>query len=126
MTRIFWIAFGAATHALFFVTVYRLFPFLQQGGRFRGMLAPAAGTAWDWCLVDGLLAIQFGVVHSVLLLPQVRKALATRIPSPHYGCFFCLATCLSLLLAIEGWQPAGSAAWRLQEQAGPSLGIGVA
>jgi protein-S-isoprenylcysteine O-methyltransferase Ste14 len=115
MSRIFWLAFGASAQLLFVVTVCRLFPFLQQGGGFRGWLAPAtaAGTWWSWLATDALLAVQFAVVHSVLLLPRVRKALGGRIPSAHYGCFFCMATCLSLLVVIEGWQPSQGAAWRL-------------
>jgi protein-S-isoprenylcysteine O-methyltransferase Ste14 len=123
MSRVFWLVFGASTHLLFVLTVCRLFPFLQQGGRFRGLLAPASGTEWDWCLVDGLLAVQFAVVHSVLLLPRVRKALGRWIPSAHFGCFFCVATCLSLLLVIEGWQPGRSAAWRLHGHAGLAVGV---
>src|SRR6478672_8739024 len=91
MSRVFWIVFGASTHGLFLVTVWRLYPFLEQGGRFRGGLAPSFGTWWAACLVDAALAVQFGVVHSVLLLPRVRQALGRWIPSAHYGCFFCVA-----------------------------------
>jgi protein-S-isoprenylcysteine O-methyltransferase Ste14 len=123
MSRIFWLAFGASAQLLFVATVFRLFPFLQQGGGFRGLLAGTASTSWSWLAADGLLAVQFAACHSVLLLPRVRKALGRRIPSAHYGCFFCMATCLSLLLVIEGWQPSVGAAWRLRGHARLAVGI---
>jgi methanethiol S-methyltransferase len=128
LSRIFWIAFGVLTHVLFVVTVCRLYPFLQQGGAFHGLLSPGAagatGTARDWAVVDALLAVQFGVVHSVLLLPTVRKSLTRLIPPPLYGCFFCVATCLTLLLVVEGWQPSRTSIWSLQGP--PRLAVGAA
>src|SRR3954467_15312788 len=68
ISRVFWIGFGVFTHLLFVGPVGRLFPFLQRGGGSRGLLAPAVGTSRDWCLADAMLAVQFGVVHSTLLL----------------------------------------------------------
>jgi protein-S-isoprenylcysteine O-methyltransferase Ste14 len=114
MQRAFWLVFGASAQILFAATVCRLFPFLQAGGEFRGLLAREAAGSSAWFWTDALLAVQFAVLHSVLLYPRVRKALAARIPSAHFGCFFCMATCLSLLLTTETWQPSQSAVWRVQ------------
>jgi len=114
MQRVFWLVFGASAQLLFVVTVCRLFPYLQAGGRFRGLMAPRAATSWAWFWTDGLLAVQFAVLHSALLFPRLRKALGGLIPSTQYGCFFCAVTCLSLLLTIELWQPSQGAVWRLQ------------
>jgi protein-S-isoprenylcysteine O-methyltransferase Ste14 len=118
MHRYFWLVFGAATHILFFATVARLFPFLESGGQFRGLLAPEAPRQSVWFWTDGLLAVQFSVLHSGLLVPRVRKALGVLIPPPQYGCFFCTATCLSLLVTIEFWQPSLGAVWRLHGPVG--------
>ena len=55
------IAFGLGTQALFAVTVCGLFLFLRDG---------SSRIAADWLAVDCLLALQFAVVHSLLLLPS--------------------------------------------------------
>ena len=96
VARVFWIAFGVVNHAVFAVTVWYLFWFLKGG-------EPTAERGWLW--LDLPLALQFSVLHSVLLLPPVRQRLTRWIPSHSYGCFFCLASCLMLLLTMGLWQP---------------------
>lgn len=113
MKRAFWLGFGVFTQLFFVATVMRLFPFLRGGRFFQGLFSPGPGRAWAWFVTDGLLAVQFAVAHSVLLLPAVRKALSRWIPSALYGCLFSTATCAGLLLTMEAWQPSGSALWRL-------------
>jgi protein-S-isoprenylcysteine O-methyltransferase Ste14 len=115
--RAFWIAFGIGTHLLFAVTVARLVPFLAGTMWPRGgtLASISGGLGWFW--VDALLAIQFGAVHSTLLLPGVRSRLSRLIPAPQYGCVFCAATCASLLLAIELWRPSRGGIWHLQSDA---------
>jgi protein-S-isoprenylcysteine O-methyltransferase Ste14 len=108
--RVFWILFGVGTQILFALTVCRLFPFLQ--GRHPGF-GLFAGRSPHWYQVDAVLAVQFAVLHSWLLLPQTRARLERWIPGPLYGCVFATATCLSLLLTIECWQPSPTALWRL-------------
>lgn len=103
----FWTVFGWTTHALFGVTVYYLFLFL------KGVDAPPEVASASAVAVDALLALQFAVVHSVLLLPHVRKSLSRFVPSPAYGVLFCLITSLSLLATIWAWQPFGGAVWNL-------------
>ena len=112
MKRAFWLAFGVFTQVLFAVTVYRLFPFLRGGGHFLGLYTPGRG-ARAWFVADGLLAVQFAVIHSILLLPAVRRALVRWIPQALYGSAFSVATCVCLLLAMETWQPSAGAVWRL-------------
>jgi protein-S-isoprenylcysteine O-methyltransferase Ste14 len=110
--RTFWILFGVGTHALFALTVCRLFPFLRggwAGGLLRPYAAHAPGAGW----LDGLLALQFAAVHSWFLLPGTRERFRRWVPPPQYGCFFCVVTCGSLLLTIEAWQPNPTALWRL-------------
>lgn len=100
------ISFGVATHALLAATVWYVFWFLKGGA-----VAAESGSL----AVDALLCAQFGSVHSLLLYPAVRGRLTEWISAPHYGCFFCTATCLSLLATIFAWQPVGPAWWVLPE-----------
>jgi protein-S-isoprenylcysteine O-methyltransferase Ste14 len=111
MHKFFWAGFGLVTHVVFGVTVAWLVPFLYGGAEGRGSL-----------LVDALLAGQFTVGHSLLLWPPARDRLERFVPRALYGCFFCLATCLSLLVTFAAWQPnsrlmlwrlTGPAAWAM-------------
>jgi protein-S-isoprenylcysteine O-methyltransferase Ste14 len=97
-------AFGIITHAVFAVTVWRLFWFLADtaaGGQ--------RGSLW----LNVLWAVGFVVPHSALLLPAVRNRLEAFVPSPHYGCFFCLTTCLALLVLITQWRASDLLLWRI-------------
>src|SRR5262249_50414268 len=60
------------------------------------------------------LALQFGVAHSLFLLPRVRNRLECLIPRPLYGCVFTAMTCLSLLLVILAWRPSGLIVYQLE------------
>lgn len=114
MKRSFWLAFGVFSQGLFLATVCRLFPFLRGGEHFHGRFSPGPGDSAAWPLIDGLLAVQFAAIHSVLLLPAVRRSLGRWVPPALYGCVFCVATCVCLLLAMEHWQPSAGAVWRLE------------
>ena len=114
--RAFWVVFGVAAHALLIVTVWYLFPFLQGGAN-----AAAAVDGWTFLGRDVLLAAQFGVLHSVLLLPRVRGRLERVVPSPLYGCVFAATTCASLLLVIFAWQPGTVVLWRLEGTAATAI-----
>ena len=97
-----------AAHAALGATVWFLFPFLQ------GLAAPAGAEAPLWWLADGLLVLQFCLPHSLLLLPAARKRMERVLPSALHGCFFCLTTCLSLLLLILAWRRSPVIVWRLE------------
>jgi len=107
MPRAFWNRFGWATQATFGVMVVFLFRFLQ------GYDETPTGGDWLDGLIDAGLALQFVVPHSALLLPAVRRRFTGRIPSPMYGSFFCLVSCLSLFLMFFLWRPVGGALWNL-------------
>jgi protein-S-isoprenylcysteine O-methyltransferase Ste14 len=123
MSRVFWLAFGVFTQILFVVTVGRLFPFLRGGGGFRGLFSPPSGGSASWYAVDAFLAVQFAAVHSVLLLPTVRKALARWVPPALYGSAFSVATCACLLLAMETWQPCSGGVWSLRGPAAVAVDL---
>ena len=95
MRRFLGIAVGILVQVLFAVTSYYNYVFLLG-------TAPRPG---HWALAwDALLAVQFAAVHSVLLLPGVRKKLERFISPAFYGLFFCTAACLTLLLTMTQWQ----------------------
>src|SRR5690242_15486511 len=95
MRRICGIGFGIAVHGLFFFTAYRLFRFLH---------ADSVASPHGSLGIDILLASQFAASHSLLLWRGVRQRLSRWIQPPFYGCFFCAATCLSLLAMFAGWR----------------------
>lgn len=95
MRRAFGLLFGAATQVLFLVTVRAIFQFLS-GHEPRD----SGGSQWT----NALLALQFAVPHSLLLHPNVRQRLSPWIAPAFYGCFYCAATCASLLATIAFWQ----------------------
>ncbi|HVU87554.1 MAG TPA: hypothetical protein VHD36_09540 [Pirellulales bacterium] len=104
MRRAAGIFFGLATHGLFAATVWYLYFFLKGDAE----VAPARGSLG----IDGFLALQFALPHSVLLLPAVRRRLTRAIPAPFYGCFYCVVTCASLWLIFVAWQPHSTVLWR--------------
>jgi protein-S-isoprenylcysteine O-methyltransferase Ste14 len=104
MRRALGISFGLTTQALFGVTVCCLFCFLVGPRR-----DAAAAHVW----LDVPLAMQFSIAHSALLHPRVRRRLGRLISAGFYGSFYCVATCLGLLLAIGCWQKSPAAVWDL-------------
>jgi len=109
MRRAAGILFGVATHLLFAFTVWHLVWFLKgrsiPGG---GQSSVVFGVA-----IDAMLAGVFAVPQSMLLLPSVRKRLvAAGIAGPFYGCFFCVVTCLTLMLVFFCWRPMTAVVWR--------------
>jgi protein-S-isoprenylcysteine O-methyltransferase Ste14 len=109
------VAAGLATQGLFLYTVWRLFWFLRDGP--SGSLLGSLGR-------DVLLALQFAVVHSLLLWPPARRRLTRWIPAAFYGLFFCTATCVGLLLMFSAWQVSDSLLWDLQGVAGAAVSAG--
>jgi hypothetical protein len=116
MRRIAGLTFGIATRVLFAVTVWHLFWFL------KGSTTPT--DAYGSMRVDALLALQFTVPHSLLLLPAVRNRLRRVIPSAFYGCYYCVVTCLTLLLMIASWQPCSTIIWQASGIGQTALTIG--
>ena len=96
------IAFGVGTQIFFAVTVYYLFFFLRDG-----ITRPTVG----WLAMDCALALQFAVIHSLLLLPRSRSMLARIIPSQLYGNLFALATCAGLSLMFVTWRSSPVLIW---------------
>ncbi len=105
MKRITGIAFGLATQALFLGTVYQLVRFLE------GIpIGSRQGRLW----IDVLLALQFAVLHSLLLLPSTRRAVTRRLSGAFYGCLFCVVTCTSLFGMFGLWRQSSVSLWHLE------------
>ena len=104
MSRICGITFGGLSQILFAFTVVQLFLFL------KGASAPP-GPAALWR--DAGLALQFGVLHSLMLHPRVRGWLVDRlVPAAFYGCGYSVVTCGSLLLTFGLWQSSPTVIWQ--------------
>jgi methanethiol S-methyltransferase len=98
-------AVGIATHLLFAVVVWKLFVFLSG----------PAGPSSPWAIgIDAVLTLQFAALHSLLLAPPVRRLLGRWISRSFYGCFYCVATCLCLLLTFWQWRSFGPTLWSLK------------
>jgi protein-S-isoprenylcysteine O-methyltransferase Ste14 len=109
---------GVVTHALFVITVVRLYGFLDASGEPQRSAVENLCGALTW---DVALALQFALVHSALLHPVVRRRLQRWIRNEFYGLFFCGATCTGLLLTIAGWRPCGPVLWELHDVARTSM-----
>ncbi len=102
LTRAIGVAFGLGTQASFAVTVWFLFWFLRDSDSQQSR---------SWLVVDVLLALQFAVVHSTLLLPSVRRWISGWLPSPLYGSLFCVITCVGLWLMFYFWRGSPTVVW---------------
>ena len=98
------ITFGLTMQLVFAITVWGLFWYLYGGGAGQG------GSA-HWLAINSLLALQFAVPHSVLLLPSVRSRLSRWMPSALVGTLFCAVTCASLWLIFTYWRTTPAAVW---------------
>jgi hypothetical protein len=103
MRRCIGFAFGIGTQLFFAVTVWYLYWFLKGPDR----PAIVSGNFW----FDGALAILFAIPHSLLLYPAIRTRLTRVVPQAFYGCFYCAATCCSLLPLFMWWQPDRHVLW---------------
>lgn len=97
------ILFGLGTHALFGLTVWRLFLFLQS---------PADGLWAGNQATNLLLSLLFVIPHSLLLHPSIRDRL-TWIPGPFYGCFYTLVTIACLWCCFLGWRKDPLVLWQV-------------
>jgi protein-S-isoprenylcysteine O-methyltransferase Ste14 len=109
------LAFGVATQVLFLVTVCFLFKFLRDGSRTE---------ASNWLAVDTLLASQFAIVHSWLLLPRIRSKISQAMPPHFYGSVFAVATCAGLLLTFAYWRTSSAVIWDVTGLGGVVISAG--
>jgi protein-S-isoprenylcysteine O-methyltransferase Ste14 len=98
------IVFGAGTQVGFLITVWYLFFFLKNGH-------PSSHS--PWLAADLMLALQFAIIHSLLLYPRVKAQLTKFVPTAFYGCLFCVATCGCLAAIFAGWRATPRVVWQL-------------
>jgi len=105
LARMVGVAFGIGTQLVFAATVVRLFLFLYGN---TGAKAPHA------IAIDAVLALQFAVPHSVLLLPGVKQSITRYLPRDFYGSLYCVVTCASLWMIFLFWRAAPTTIWDLE------------
>jgi protein-S-isoprenylcysteine O-methyltransferase Ste14 len=112
MRKLLGIAFGVSTQLLFLATLLPFFRFLRND-----FAAAPEGPLW----IDAVLALSFGIPHSILLYPPTRKLVTRWLPSELYGCLFCVATCASLWLEFGLWRGSRSVLWAWPESLRPTV-----
>jgi protein-S-isoprenylcysteine O-methyltransferase Ste14 len=115
MIRIVGVTAGLAIHAVFGVMVWYLYWFLKGG-----QVGDSAQGLWT----DFLLALQFVVVHSLLLYPAVRERLSEWISPAFYGLFFCVATTMGLALTMAFWHTSSAMWWEITGPARVAIDAG--
>ncbi|PQO46831.1 methyltransferase family protein [Blastopirellula marina] len=95
---------GLITQSFFAYTAICLFFFLKDGGSPEKPFRP---------ILNVLLTLQFAIPHSLLLWPPASRALQRWIPKAFYGSFYCVVTCLSLVLLFRFWTTSAYAVWDL-------------
>jgi protein-S-isoprenylcysteine O-methyltransferase Ste14 len=113
--RLVGFAFGIGAQAFFAWTVVGLFSFLRYG---------IVSSHRSWLMVDSLLALQFAVPHSILLHPKTRSWLRQWMPGEFHGAFFCVCTCVSLLLIFCYWRSSPTMVWEFQGSAATLMLVG--
>ncbi len=109
------IAFGIGTQVLFLVTVWHLFWFLKGAHSVQHEKG-----LW----IDALLAMQFAVPHSLLLLPTTRRLLGSWIAREFYPLFYCCATCGNLLITIGFWHASDTKLWQFEGSCAVLMQVG--
>jgi protein-S-isoprenylcysteine O-methyltransferase Ste14 len=109
------ILFGLGTQAFFAFTVWHLFWFLRDG------VAAQPRTSLS---IDALLALQFAVAHSLLLLPKSRALISKHLPGEMFGSLFTIATCIGLLAMIHFWQASPIVLWQAEGWAATAVRAG--
>lgn len=112
MRRLLGIGFGVLTQALFLATLLPLYRFLRNDSA-----AAPEGSLW----IDAALALGFAIPHSILLYPPSRKFITRWLPSELYGCLFCMATCVSLLLQFSLWRGSQTVLWSWPKSVQPAI-----
>lgn len=100
-SRCLGVAFGLGTQIGFLATVPFLFFFLRDGASRNG----------NWIAADAPLALQFAVLHSLLLLPAVRARISRVVASQLYGSLFATVTCATLWLMFVFWRASPVVIW---------------
>ena len=111
-----WLALvcGALTHIAFIAGVSAM-----MVAMFSGLSRSYGDLDWPWSgLANGLLILQFPIVHSVLLSGAGRRVLNRMVPGPHGRTLttttYALIASLQLLALFLLWTPSGVIWWQAQ------------
>ncbi|WP_296588173.1 isoprenylcysteine carboxylmethyltransferase family protein [Roseibium sp.] len=86
---------------------------------FHGMNASLGAVSWPWApLANGVLLLQFPLLHSWLLTRRGRAVLARLVPGDHSGTLsttsYAIIASVQLLLLFALWTPTGIIWWRAE------------
>ncbi len=108
------LAMGLICHSLFAIAVLAM-----MTAMFFGMSESLGRVAWPWSmLVNGLLIIQFPLVHSLLLTGPGARLLSHMFPRPHGATLstttYAIIASIQLLALFALWTPSGIIWWQAQ------------
>lgn len=114
MRRILVLTYGVAAYALF------LGVFAYAVGFIGGFLTPTAldgplqGSFWTAIGVNLVLALLFGLQHSIMARPLFKAMLTKFVPESIERSTYVLATNLVMLLLFWQWRPMGMNVWTIE------------
>ena len=105
---------GLLCHAVFAAAVLAM-----MAAMFFGLSESFGAVPWPWALLaNGLLILQFPLVHSALLTGPGGRLLARLIPGPHGATLatttYALIASVQLLALFALWTPSGIVWWRAE------------
>ena len=112
MGRMFWIAFGGFNQLWFAFMVPQLFFLLYRSGgdllgierAFSWSSGPTVSPALAWT-IDVALLLQFGLWHTLFLIPGVQRRIQRWVPPDLYGSMYAFIASTSVLVVCWFWQP---------------------
>ncbi|MEQ8403442.1 MAG: isoprenylcysteine carboxylmethyltransferase family protein [Roseitalea porphyridii] len=108
------IAYALVSYALFAVVFVWLAAFLLNLGDLRG---PATRPPESAALINVMLILLFGVVHSVMARPAFKKVWTSIIPPAAERATYVLQSSLLLGLILWKWQPIPTVIWQVEGSA---------
>jgi protein-S-isoprenylcysteine O-methyltransferase Ste14 len=113
MRRIVVLTYGAVAYVAFVVVFAAMFLFANNLGIVRGIDAPPGGSL----AIDLALVAVFGVSHSVLARPAMKRALAAIVPPVVERSTYVLVASATLALTVWQWRSAPQVIWDVTQPA---------
>jgi methanethiol S-methyltransferase len=122
--RLHYLAFGYAGYLASLLSMVYFGFFLANLVVPKGVDGGPVGPAGRSLLIDLMLVLSFGLVHSLMARPAVKAQLARFFPPGLERSLYSLVAGLQIALICWGWQPLPLPVWDLEATL-PALGLGL-
>jgi methanethiol S-methyltransferase len=122
--RLHYLAFGFAAYLASLMSMVYFGFFLADLIVPKSVDSGPSGPAGRSLLVDLVLVLSFGLVHSLMARPAFKAQLARFFPPGLERSLYSLVAALQIALICWGWQPLSEPVWDLETTL-PVLGLGV-